>query len=291
MKVFLRRGWLAGLISGVGACCLVACSTVPPTTSGERIVEQATGRILSCAELAQAIQGADYALLGELHDEPSHHQRRGALLARLKAPAAVVAEQLPRGPHPVRLGPDLLASLTAAGFEPEDWAWPVHQALFAGVAQAGLPLTGGNLSDQQLQAVVRRGPGSLPRALQALVEAAPLSADAQATLDADLVQAHGGRIQARQLQVMNLAQRARDASLLTALAESRAQPAVLVAGNGHVRLDYGVPQMIQAVQPGARVISVGLLRLEQAQDLADEPYTHVWIVDPTRHGHPACGAN
>mgnify|MGYP006201562501 CR=1 FL=1 len=36
-------------------------------------------------------------------------------------------------------------------------------------------------------------------------------------------------------------------------------PAVLLAGNGHVRLDYGVGQLFAALRPQARVLSVGFL--------------------------------
>lgn len=271
------------------AALLSACTSLPWQRPQERIIEQATGRAISCAELAHQVQASDYALLGEQHDQAAHHQRRSALIARLQAPAAVVAEHLPRGSQ-VAFGPDLLASLKAAGFGAELWDWPVHQALFASVAAAQWPLIGGNLRDDELRAVMKQGPQALPPALQALLAAAPLDAAAQATLDADLTAAHGGTVPAARLHAMRLAQRARDASMLTAMQSTGVRPTLLVAGNGHVRQDYGVPQLIRTVQPTARVVSVGLVSIDQLDGWDARPYSHLWVVDATQPQR-ACDAS
>lgn len=257
---------------------LTACSGWPVGTEHERIVERATGRVISCAELARQVQDSDVALLGEQHDQAAHHQRRGALLARLRPPAAVVAEQLPRGAAVVPSG-HLLASLQSAGFRAEAWDWPLHEPLFASVLSAGLPLTGGNLRDDELRAVLKQGAQALPGPMAAWVADMPLSAAAQAALDADLMAGHGGHVPAARLQAMRQAQRGRDASMRWALQASGGQPAVLVAGNGHVRLDYGVPQLLQAVQPAVRVVSVGLATIGQTEGWDAHRYTHVWLID------------
>jgi uncharacterized iron-regulated protein len=63
---------------------------------------------------------------------------------------------------------------------------------------------------------------------------------------------------------MAAAQRYRDAHLADALlsAEARHGSAILIAGNGHVRADRGVPWHIRQRQPGAEVLSVLLVEVE-----------------------------
>jgi uncharacterized iron-regulated protein len=258
-------------LSVVCSAVLAGCASWGP--SPERIVETATGRTLTCAELADAVRAAPLALLGEQHDEQAHHQRRGALIERLRGSGAVVvAEHLPRGEGVPLQGRPLLAALQSGGFKPEAWDWPLHQPLFEGVAAAGVPLRGGDLDDPTLKAVLKSDAG-VPAPLRALLDAAPLSAPAQAALDADLQESHGGAIPPARLDTMRRAQRARDASLLAALQASGGRPAVLVAGNGHARGDYGVPQLWHP----AGLVNVALVSPGQA---VPGTYTHVWTVDP-----------
>jgi uncharacterized iron-regulated protein len=190
----------------------------------------------------------------------------------------VVAEHLPRGRR-VQFGSDLAASLTAAGFEPSAWAWPVHEPLFAGVAQAGLLLIGGNIDHDLARRVSREGASALPADLAAVVSAAPLDAAQQTALDEDLVRGHCGQVAASQLEGLRRAQRARDAGMYLALEASAGRPAILVAGNGHVRLDYGVGQLISRQRSTAHVVSLGML--EHGDDPKEgaprTPYTHLWF--------------
>lgn len=196
----MKVGRLATPRSGTAALMAVllsGCAVLPWTTQHERIIDLASGREISCAELARQVAASDFVLLGEQHDQAAHHQRRGALMLQVKTlgptPVAVVAEHLPRGARVV-FGEDLLGSLRAAGFRADLWEWPVHQALFTSVAATAWPLTGGNLRDDELRSVMKQGPSALPPAVQALLAGAPLDAVAQASLDADLTAAHGGSI-------------------------------------------------------------------------------------------------
>jgi len=79
--------------------------------------------------------------------------------------------------------------------------------------------------------------------------------------------------------------RARDAALWLALATSGGRPAVLLAGNGHVRLDHGVPQIAQASSAGLRLVSVGFGALG---DAPAGPYSVLWLT-PVQPGPDPCG--
>jgi len=276
-----RRDWLAGALGAAGGAAALALGgcAAPGVTSSDTLTDLGSGRRIDRDELLAALLRADLVLLGEQHDNPLHHQRRGELLAALGAAAGggvtVVAEHLTRG-QAVRFGEDLPASLAAAGFEPKGWGWPLHQPLFAAVQRAGLPLSGGNLPRELARAIARQGGAALPADLAALLAAAPLDAAAQAALDADLQRGHCGQLPAARLPAMRLAQRARDAAMAQALLASGGRPAVLLAGNGHVRSDYGVPRLLAAQRPGARWLAVGFV--DDGADLAPgaAPYTHLW---------------
>jgi uncharacterized iron-regulated protein len=257
--VNLPRRWGTALLAA--AALLAGCST--PTPPAETLIDTASGRSVSRAELLQALRAADVVLLGELHDNPRHHVLRGELLAALGAtpadggpPPSVVAEHLDRGRR-VNFGNDVLGSLQGAGFDAKAWDWPLHEPLFAHIARAGLPLTGGNASLDTVRRVAREGLAAAPAELRPLLDAAPLPPAAQATLDQALVDGHCGRLPASRLPGMRAAQRVRDAAMWLALREAGTRPAVLLAGNGHVRLDHGVPQIAAALQPQTRIVSVG----------------------------------
>lgn len=282
-----RRQLLAAMggatLAGVGGCAGW------PGVEEERIVEVASGRRLTRTELLAALAGCEVVLLGELHDNPRHHARRGALLADLAAVApgtALVAEHLDRG-RAVAFGADLRASLVAAGFDVQGWQWPLHEPLFAAIARARLPLRGGNAPRERVREVARSGLAAAPAELRALIEAAPLTAAAQAELDADLIDGHCGRLPAARLPGMRAAQRVRDAAMALALRESGGRPAVLLAGNGHVRTDFGVPQILTVEHPALRLASVGFL--EPGAELAGAPYTHVWVTPAVPRTDPCAG--
>lgn len=258
----------------------------------DTVIEQASGRPVTEAALLALIKNSDFVLLGELHDNPLHHARRGALLAQLRAPAAVVAEHL-HSPARVQLTPglDLSVALTEAGFDAKAWRWPLHRALFDGVHQAGLPLLGGNATRELARQVAREGRAALPDYAGALWDASPISAAARASLDADLVQGHCGQLSSGpRLDGMVWAQALRDASMwqtLRAAADAGARPALLLAGNGHVRLDYGVGHLARSQRPQAKLISVGFG--EAGRPLPAGEYTHIWITAAAERPDPCAG--
>lgn len=282
-----RRAVLAA-----GAAAFAGCASGP--AGRERIVEVASGRAIPREELLAQLRASEIALLGELHDNPLHHARRGALLGELGPDIAVLAEQLPRGPH-VRFDADLRASLVDAGFDPRGWQWPAHEPLFAAVARSGASLAGANAPADLIRRIAHDGPAALPAELAAAIDAAALTPVAQAALDRDLVDGHCGHLGGPRLVAMRWAQRARDATMALALDEAlaaqraagRRAPVVLVAGNGHVRDDYGAAQLLARLRPSLRIVNVGFV--ETGASLAGAPYSHLWITAPARRDDPCAG--
>lgn len=299
-----RRTWLArlaGLAFGAPALAavLAACATAPGG-SRDRIVDVRTGRHLQPDELAHRMRQADVVLLGELHDNPHHHARRAALLAALAGPRMVVAEHLPRGASP-RLpgspaGDALRRALETAGFDARAWGWPLHEPLFAAVARAGHRLQGGNIDGATARRIAREGRSAVPAELRSLLEAAPLDAAARAGLESELLRGHCGHLGPERMPGMVEAQRARDAAMaVTILAAIDAPrdasagasdgPVLLLAGNGHVRLDHGVPQLLRSVRAGLRLLSIGFLE-PGTGETPGLPYDVAWITPAAEREDP-----
>lgn len=268
------------LWAGAGSALAAGCAQLGAPR--ERIVEVASGRELTRDELLAAIRASEFALLGELHDNPLHHRRRGEVLAGLPASTTVVAEHLTRGSS-FEAGTALLPGLVAAGFDPKGWDWPLHEPLFAAVVRARQRLVGGNLSRELARRMAREGEAALTEDLAALLRTAPLDAAAQSALDADLIAGHCRQLPAARLPGMRLAQRARDAAMASALLNGLGHPTVLLAGNGHVRTDYGVPRLLA----GRTFVSVGFVEPQEAS--AGAPYTHLWITPAVERADPCAG--
>jgi len=295
--------WPAALLgtSAVGTIGLGGCAQfgVGHPLSADRLIDLRSGRDIGVDELLRQARSCRYLLLGEQHDNPHHHARRAGLLRRLNDSAAVVvAEHLTRGQHAAADG-DLLAALQGAGFDPGGWQWPLHQPLFEAVREAGLPLLGGNLPPQTARRIARESEAALTGELAdiaSLLQAAPLPAEVQARLDADLLAGHCGHLGAARLPATRLAQRARDAAMALALHRSAGRPAVLLAGNGHVRSDHGVPHLLAVLDPAALIVNVvfGETGGETGSDTSGGPgsaphetrATHLWITPSVQREDP-----
>lgn len=299
VPAYRRRGLLAAGVAWA-ALPLAGCGSVPPGASAR--LQTASGEALPSGALAARVRAADVVLLGELHDNHHHHARRGDLLASL-APAMLVAEHLPRGAEAQLrrdvTGTDLRDALKAAGFDDRGWGWPLHEPLFTAAAHAGHRLQGGNLPREAARQVVREGPQALPPELRRLLEAAPLDPAAQAALERDLLVSHCGQLPVTRLPGMVWAQRGRDAAMVAALVAARdgrtpataavAAPVVLLAGNGHVRRDYGVPQLLRQLHPGLRVLAIGFAE-EGGRGSEDAGlYDIVWTTPAVRREDPCAG--
>ena len=258
--------------------CTLCCAL--SAQAEERILDLRTGESITREALLAQIRQQGVVLLGEVHDNPRHHALRGQLLLEL-APNKpyVVAEQLEYGKR-YQQQDTLLDDLTRAGFSAKSWDWPVHEPLFRSIAEADIPLVGGNLSLDSARKVVREGEAALPPPLSEVIRQAPLTEAASQTLDQDLLDGHCGHLKASMLPGMRLTQRARDAAMFSALRDGpEDRLRVLLAGNGHLRMDYGVPVMLQKLLPQQRWLSIALVEEQADQQLPQlqQRHTHVWI--------------
>ena len=270
----------------------------PSPTAGleGRIWDVRSERFVGAAELAAHLGKARYRLLGEVHDHPEHHRLRAGLIGKIGGPAEVFFEQFDRENDAALLGAQVAGAeadaLMGAGRMAESWARPLYRPLVESALAAGYPVRAANLSTADTRRIAAAGAlGTQDRALAAALERSGWTALREQEMRREIFESHCGALPERLAPAMVLAQRARDATLATALAAAPGN-AVLVAGNGHVRRDVGVPLYLPA---GSSVLSVGFLETREDESdprgygrgvAGEAAYDYVWFTAPQARPDP-----
>jgi uncharacterized iron-regulated protein len=269
-----------------------------------RIYQVSSGRFVDQAALLSDLAGAEFVLLGERHDNRDHHRLQALLTRQLVAlsprPRVVAFEMIPSDRQLAvvehrQARPGDAAGLGAAVDWPE-LGWP-DWALYAPIAQAalerGAEIVAAGLSPAQREAVFHDGPEVLQTGM---VRRTGLDRDLPAPLAASLAQelrdSHCGQIPEPVVEGMFRVERARDAMMADRLATVAGRTGgVLIAGNGHVRTDRGVPWYLARIRPTARTVSVALLEVSDGLDpaAADLPFDYVWFTPRVGDDEPCAG--
>jgi uncharacterized iron-regulated protein len=280
MYVLVRR-FVAPLLMIV-ALALSGCATAPVAHHDGA---SAGSGLSGSRELPAGAAGARYILLGEVHDNAAGHALRLEWLRELarRGPFVLAMEQFDR---PMQATLDAArGSIDAvrashgsdeqwfrdratglareSGFSFDGWQWDFYQPVVALALRQGLPLRAANLPARDAMAIARASagdaagavaPGSLPTLAW--------GPDSQRAIEAAIRDGHCGLLPERAVAPMVRAQMARDATMAAVMVEaarSTGLPVVLLAGNGHVRRDIGVPTHLAALDPGASMVAVGIV--------------------------------
>jgi len=262
------------------------------------LIDGATGQRVPTVDLTRRIGAADLVLLGEFHDDAVHHRIRGQLITAFAARhPAIVFEQFAETEGPIAApakGESETDWLDRNGFDRTGWRWPLHRPVVDAALAHARAIWGSGLSSQSLRAVVRGGVEAAPEPLRALIQRTPLDSLARAEVDRELVEGHCGQLPAQMIPGMRAAQEARDASMTRALLSAAASgPAWLIAGNGHVNGDMGVPRMLRIVAPEHRMLVVGFLERDEHGDLpttAERRPFDLVVVTPRVEREDPCAA-
>ena len=252
------------------------------------IIEIKSQKTLTVEELIEKLKRANYILLGEFHDNASHHQLRGDLILRLnQSKQTVVVEYLLAGKEVQFLG-SALESFHAAGFNSKAWSWSIYGPLFEQLRISQRPIVGSNLDRSISKAIFSGEPNPIPSSLKEDYQKSPLSAPAMAALEQDLIEGHCGKLPPAYLKPMTLVQRLTDISMARVLLERSS--GILLAGNGHIRKDYGVPQVLKAVAPHQSVVNVAFTEDDglDSKTVANyrDRYDYVWLTKPIERKDP-----
>jgi uncharacterized iron-regulated protein len=228
-----------GLSVALASALLVGCGTSQPG-----------------AAALESLLPTPLLLLGELHDAAEHQALQKDtvhLLARRGELAAVVLEMvelerttasLPRNATEaeVRQALDWSAERNTGA-----WPWSVYGPVIMAAVKEGVPVLGGNLPRTKMRAAM----GEL--ALDAVLPSQLLQRQQEA-----IREGHCGLLPESQVAPMTRVQLARDRAMAqTAVAAIQAHRTVLlIAGNGHVQKDLGVPQHLPTGQAYRVVIAL-----------------------------------
>jgi uncharacterized iron-regulated protein len=261
------------------AAALVACAAPAPTHPWEpRLI------------------GHTIVLLGEVHDNAAQHKLRLELLRRRFADGwrpAIAMEQFDverqadieraRRERP-RDAQHVIDQAAERAVRPgAGWKWGFYKPYVELALEYDVPLLAANLSNAEARRIVRGGLASVFDAarLAALGLDRTISADWQRAQEHEIDRGHCGALPASQWSRMAQAQFARDAVMAELLRRHHApRGIVLLAGNGHVRRDIGVPHWLAQAGIASRVFALGLLE-------NDDTHTPPAAFDATVRTEPA----
>lgn len=244
---------------------------------------------LPAAALAQ--DGADIAVLGEIHDNPAHHLHQAELVAALD-PAAVVFEMLTPDQAAAIEGVDRGdAEALAAALGWADSGWPDF-ALYAPIlAATDAPVIGMALPREEVRRAIGEGAAAVFGADAAGWGLGPLPEDLAQVWAVEMQEAHCNALPEEMLPGMVEAQRLRDAHFARVIAETFDEtggPVVVITGNGHAQRDRAIPHVLSIARPDLGVWALGQFEAEPAAGEA-ALFDAVNVTEPAERDDPCAG--
>lgn len=272
---------LALLLVGCGAAVPIGdwrATAVDEHPLAGRIWSTDEARFITPEALRARLAAARVVLLGEKHDNPDHHRLHGWLLDGLAGPPVpVLFEQLDLDDAEAIAGAaDPEALRAAAGWDRSGWPdFALYAPKFAPLYRLGAPVRPAHPPRAAVRASMTKPLDAYPFEMGL---DRPLPEAAEAGLRGEIERSHCGHADPALVEGMLRAQRFKDATMARALsaAAGREGRAVLVAGNGHVRRDVGVPFYLPAIP----TVSVGVLEVRRgAHDppRAAARFDYVWF--------------
>lgn len=252
---------------------------------------QAAGQDRLPEGFMETAQTADIVILGEVHDNPLHHEIQARVVGALQ-PAALVFEMIPQT-HETEVNRLREEGATRAELASTlDWensGWPDF-TFYAKILEAApeARVVGGEQPIADVRKAMSEGAAQVfgPEASSYGLDE-PLENQAQEAREQRQYSAHCEAIPKEMLPGLVEAQRFRDAGLADAALRARAATdgglVVVITGNGHANLDSGLPEALRFAAPELEVVSLG--QLEAEPDLnAPPPYDfhHVSAPPPDR---------
>jgi uncharacterized iron-regulated protein len=265
------------------------------------VVDVSRGTLSSEDSLTQAIRSARYVLIGERHDNPDHHVLQARLVSKAlegrRAPVLAL-EMFDLRDQPAIDRYFAGAPSTAAGlgdavrWDEKGWpAWPMYLPIVQAGVDHGASIVAANLSRSDVMAAARSGEVTVAAERLAVPS---IPEEMREALEQEMFDAHCGHVPRDKVGMMAVAQVARDAVMARRMTMSlAADVVVLIAGNGHVRRDRGVPWHVRKQGAEGGVVSVGMAEVRpswrDAGDVAREhgaEFDFVWVTPEWERADP-----
>ena len=281
---FLR--WAGILLCFPTLMFLASCRSsepAPVTAVPGLIWSVAEDRGVKQDELIHRLSRHSVAMIGEVHDNPRHHEIEAELigaLATARQLRVVALEMLDREQQEtvdrVWGQGDVDAFLSATGFDERGWGARRYRPVIEAMHDADVAPLAANLSRPDAVQVVREGWSSVFDAgqQQTLSLEAVWDETLAQRLTAALRASHCDMLPEAMIPGMQEAQRARDAVIADRVLTRYRDGVILVAGGQHVRRDYGVPAYLAARMPDLDVATVLLMEVDGQQPVS--AYLDAW---------------
>lgn len=236
-------------------------------------------RFITASDFLRDLEDADFVLLGEKHDNEDHHRIQ----------AWVVSELVARGRRPafafemfdldrqdaldVQMGSDpvnLEALAEDLSWEETGWPdWYNYRIILEAGLSAKAPVFAAGWPRKELRTIAGQGLGVLSPVQQAQFGLErDYDDDLRESLRLEVKESHCDQLPESMTEPMISITRLKDAFMAERLSHGLAQPgrdvAILIAGGGHVRNDFGVPWHLAERAKGARVVTLGILEVNEA---------------------------
>ena len=235
------------------------------------------------------LPAADVVVLGEVHDNPTHHVYQAVAIQALGA-KALVFEMLTEA-QALRIKPEHFGSADkleqVLGWA--DTGWPdfaMYYPIFTAV-EAPAVFGGAVPLDAARKAIVDGAAAVLGDASVLFGLEDALDDDEQSAREAGQLAAHCDALPIKMLPGMVEAQRLRDAALARAVIAAMAEtggPVAVITGNGHARRDWGIPRALERAAPQFEVVTVGQF---EAPPEGEVPFDF-WLVTEAQEREDPC---
>ncbi len=225
-------------------------------------------------DVFDALAAADYALLGEKHDNPDHHFLQARAIAAIAPPDSIVAfEQLDRT-DPVDGASSAVGLAEAVLWAESDWPdFAIYEPVFTAVYQAKARVVAAHPTAADIEEGIEGLPG------RELTEAGT------ADLTEEIIESHCGHAPENLIEYMLSAQTLKDAYM----AQSLGSGGILVAGGGHTRKDRGVPYYLDGTSVNLTFREVDEDNTDPAEYETAERADFVWFT-ARMDNHDPCEA-
>ena len=226
---------LQPLFAALALACTAAACAHPSATAADPTPADAAPQVL---------------LLGEVHDNAQGHAQRAAMLReRVEAGwrPVLAMEQFDTGQQAaldaaMRSCADADCVVKQAAPGKSSWTWAHYAPVIELALQHKLTVVAANLSRADASKVIKGGfEAALPAEVIARYQLDALPAPLLAAQATEVRDGHCGMLPATMEEPMATAQVARDVVMAETMRPHAANGVVLIAGNGHVRKDVGVP--------------------------------------------------
>jgi len=214
-------------------------------------------------DIERAAGKADFVAIGEIHSNAEQHAAQARLIeamAEAGRKPSVVFEMVPQGLQGALDAflaedePDAATLGETLDWEKRGWPdWAMYQPIAAAALDAGLAMIAGDLDRETIRAI---GKGEEPPEGGVAYPEAVTE-----RLGDEIMQAHCNLMPEQAIPPMIAVQQARDLAMAEAMLGAGGDGAVLIAGGGHTRTDWGVPFVLKAKAPDRTVLSIGQIEV------------------------------